>query len=360
MAKARSRAAARKVKDKWKAKSWYNILAPSSFDNVTVAETLSDDSNKLINRVTEVSLQDITNDFRKSHIKLFFKINEIEGTNAHTQYIGHTLTSDYLRRMIRRKRSKVDGVYDVTTRDGAKVRIKPFATTDRRIQNSQRRVIRETMKQTISNQAKSLTLSEFIKVMIDGKTGSEIYKSCKKLYPVKRIEIYKTQVLSQPTIIIEEPKKPQPEETKDETPKEQQKPVKEKPEKKKGKASEKKPVEEPVEEIKETDKASDDKPVEEPVEEIKETDKASDDKPVEEPVEEVKETPSETKSKKTDEKEIVSEEPEIKDDTAPKDEVVEEEKKPEDKKEQKKSDEEKGSEKVEKKEKKSSDTKKET
>jgi len=341
MAKARSRAAARKVKDKWKAKSWYNILAPSSFDNVTVAETLSDDSNKLINRVTEVSLQDITNDFRKSHIKLFFKINEIEGTNAHTQYIGHTLTSDYLRRMIRRKRSKVDGVYDVTTRDGAKVRIKPFATTDRRIQNSQRRVIRETMKQTISNQAKSLTLSEFIKVMIDGKTGSEIYKSCKKLYPVKRIEIYKTQVLSQPTIIIEEPKKPQPEETKDETPKEQQKPVKEKPEKKKG-------------------KASDDKPVEEPVEEIKETDKASDDKPVEEPVEEVKETPSETKSKKTDEKEIVSEEPEIKDDTAPKDEVVEEEKKPEDKKEQKKSDEEKGSEKVEKKEKKSSDTKKET
>ena len=341
MAKARSRAAARKVKDKWKAKSWYNILAPSSFDNVTVAETLSDDSNKLINRVTEVSLQDITNDFRKSHIKLFFKINEIEGTNAHTQYIGHTLTSDYLRRMIRRKRSKVDGVYDVTTRDGAKVRIKPFATTDRRIQNSQRRVIRETMKQTISNQAKSLTLSEFIKVMIDGKTGSEIYKSCKKLYPVKRIEIYKTQVLSQPTIIIEEPKKPQPEETKDETPKEQQKPVKEKPEKKKGKASEKKPVEEPVEEIKETDKASDDKPVEEPVEEVKET-------------------PSETKSKKTDEKEIVSEEPEIKDDTAPKDEVVEEEKKPEDKKEQKKSDEEKGSEKVEKKEKKSSDTKKET
>jgi small subunit ribosomal protein S3Ae len=248
MAKARSRAAARKVKDKWKAKNWYNVLAPPAFDNVTIAETLSDDPNKLIDRVSEVSLQDITNDFRKSHIKLFFKVNEFEGNNAKTQYIGHTLTSDYLRRMIRRKRSKIDAIYDVSTRDGAIIRIKPFATTDRRIQNSQKKIIRETMKNTISKQAKSSTLSEFIKFIIDGKTGSDIYKSCKKLYPVKRVEIYKTEVFQQPTIMIEEPKKPVTEE-KPETPDEKVKETKEvKP--KKGKAKAPKP-EETKDEIKE-------------------------------------------------------------------------------------------------------------
>ena len=42
MAKARARAAARKVKDKWKAKNWYQIQAPTLFDNVVVSETLSD------------------------------------------------------------------------------------------------------------------------------------------------------------------------------------------------------------------------------------------------------------------------------------------------------------------------------
>ena len=206
MAKARSRTAARKIKDKWKAKTWYNILAPSSFDKITIADTLSDNPNKLINRVTEVSLQDLTNDFRKSHIKLFFKINKIEDTNALTQFIGHELTSDYLRRMIRRKRSKIDGVYDVTTRDGALIRVKPFATTDKRIQNSQRKVVRETMKQTIYNQSKTSTLSEFIQFIIDGKLGSEVYKKCKKLYPVKRVEVNKTQVLKSPTIQIEDKK----------------------------------------------------------------------------------------------------------------------------------------------------------
>jgi len=228
MAKARSRTAARKVKDKWKAKVWYNILAPPSFENVTIADTLADKPANLINRVTEVSLQDLTNDFRKSHIKLFFKIYEVEETNAHT-----TLTSDYLRRMIRRKRSKIDGVYDITTRDGAIVRVKPFATTDKRIQNSQRRIVRETMKKTIYNLAKTSTLSEFIKIVIDGKVGSDIYKNCKKLYPVKRVDVHKTQVLSPPTIEIEEEKPAeiveQPE-------------VKETEEKKATKKKEKKPV----------------------------------------------------------------------------------------------------------------------
>ncbi len=208
MAKARSRVAARKVKDRWKAKNWYNVLAPASFDNATIAETLADEPLKLVDRVTEVSLQDLTNDFRKSHIKLFFKIHQVEDTNAKTQYIGHTLTSDYLRRMIRRRRSKIDGVYDVRTRDGARVRVKPFATTDRRIQNSQKKIIRLTMRKTIFTKARAMTLSEFIKYIIEGKLGSDIYKSCKSYYPVRRVEIHKTSVIQQPTIEIEEPTPP--------------------------------------------------------------------------------------------------------------------------------------------------------
>jgi len=204
MAKARSRAAARKVKDRWRAKNWYNILAPASFDNATIAETLADDPEKLNDRVTEITLQDLTNDFRKSHIKLYFKVHQIEDNNARTEYIGHTLTSDYLRRMVRRRRSKIDAVYDVKTRDGARIRIKPFATTDRRIQNSQKNIIRLTMQKTIAGKAKAMTLSEFVKYIIEGKLGSDIYKSCKTYYPVRRIEIYKTKVLQQPTIEIEE------------------------------------------------------------------------------------------------------------------------------------------------------------
>ena len=265
MAKARSRAAARKVKDRWRAKNWYNIIAPPAFDGVTIADTMTDNPDNLINRVTGVSLQDLTNDFRKSHIILFFKINKVEEDKAHTQFTGHTLTSDYLRRMIRRRRSKIEGVYDVKTRDGAVIRVKPFATTDKRIQNSQRKVVREAMNKTITDQAKDSTLSELLKNILDGRMGSEIYKNCKKLYPVKRIEIHKTEVISHPTIIIEE-KKPKKEvkeeakepEKKEKKPKEEKKAKKEKePEtKEKEKPKEEKKPEKPVTEKKATKKTA--------------------------------------------------------------------------------------------------------
>ncbi len=206
MAKARARTTTRKVKDRWKAKNWYTILAPSLFNNVPVAETLAETPESLIGRVTEVSLQDITNDFRKSHIKLLFSIDKVEQNTAHTQLKGHLLTSDYLRRMIRRRKSRVDGVFDVETRDGALLRVKPFAIAEKRIQSSQKKLIRNVMNEVISKEGKAKTLNSFIKDCLDGKIGSEIYKHCKIYYPVKRIEVNKTEIMRLPTVIIEDEK----------------------------------------------------------------------------------------------------------------------------------------------------------
>src|SRR5512137_981418 len=206
MAKARARTTTRKVKDRWKAKNWYTILAPSLFNNVPVAETLAESPDSLIGRVTEVSLQDITNDFRKSHIKLLFSVDKVEQNTAHTQLKGHVLTSDYLRRMIRRRKSRVDGVFDTETRDGALLRVKPFAIAEKRIQSSQKKLIRNVMDEVISKEAKTKTLNAFIRDCLDGKIGSEIYKHCKIYYPVKRIEINKTEIIRLPTVIIEDEK----------------------------------------------------------------------------------------------------------------------------------------------------------
>ena len=265
MAKARARTAARKVKDKWRAKNWYQILAPSLFDNVPVAETLSDSPNNLMGRVTEVSFQDITNDFRKSHIKLFFKIDNIQESNAYTHFKGHTLTSDYLRRMIRRRKSRVDGVYDVETRDGATLRIKPFAITEKRIQNSQKKLIRSVMKDTVSKEGKAKTLNEFLIDTLEGKMGSEIYKNCKTFYPVKRVEVFKTEILGLPTIKIED-KKPTKKEEVEEPKEPEETEKKEKKEAKKPKVKKEKPKKEkePKPTTKKTKKPAAKKKVEKP------------------------------------------------------------------------------------------------
>jgi small subunit ribosomal protein S3Ae len=196
--KATSRAAARKVKDKWRAKNWYRILAPDMFEGVQIGETLADSPDKLKGRILDITLQQLTGDFSKMHIKLQFKINNVSGSDAHSNFIGHTLTSDYIRRLTRRKRSKMDGVYDILTKDGFKVRVKPMAVTEKRIQTSQQYAIRTTMENVIEKHAKAKLVSEFIREMITGELSSVIFKECKPIYPIKRIEIRCSEIIEIP------------------------------------------------------------------------------------------------------------------------------------------------------------------
>lgn len=198
-AKKAPRTTARKVKDKWRSKEWYRILAPDMFNNTQLAETLSDDGSKVMGRVTEVTMQDLTGDFSKMHIKLQFKINEISGFNAHTQFIGHSLTSDYIRRLTRRKHSKTDGVFDVVTKDKALIRVKPMAVTEKRIQVSQQQAIRNIMGRVIGKEASEKLSSEFIKEMLSGNISKSILRACKPIYPLKRVEIRKSEILRLPT-----------------------------------------------------------------------------------------------------------------------------------------------------------------
>jgi small subunit ribosomal protein S3Ae len=193
-----SRATTRKVKDKWRSKEWYRVLAPDMFENAQIAETLSDEKEKIIGRVTEVTMQDLTGDFSKMHIKLQFKINEISGFNAHTQFVGHTLTSDYIRRLTRRKHSKTDGVFDVLTKDKALIRVKPMAVTEKRIQVSQQQAIRGIMGRVISNEAAKRMHSEFVRELLSGNISKGILRACKAVYPLKRVEIRRSEVLRLP------------------------------------------------------------------------------------------------------------------------------------------------------------------
>ena len=196
--KASTRVAARKVKDRWRAKNWYRVLAPDMFESIQIGETLSDNPDKLIGRVLDVTLQQMTGDFSKMHIKLIFKINTVKGSDAFSNFIGHSLTSDYIRRLTRRKRSKTDGVFDVKTKDDFTLRVKPMAVTEKRIQTSQRHSIRMNMNNTISDYAKDRLVSEFIRDMLSGELSSMIFKKCKHIYPIKRIEIRCSEILEIP------------------------------------------------------------------------------------------------------------------------------------------------------------------
>ncbi len=194
--KAKAVATARKMKDRWRAKQWYQIMAPEMFNMTLLGETPSDNPDSLKGRTMEATVQDLTGDFSKMHIKLKFQVHDIRGLNAHTVFVGHDLTSDYVRRQTRRRRSKTDAVVEVTTKDGWKIKVKPMAVSEQRIQGTQETAIRHIMEDVMLNAAKSSTVSEFVKLMVNGELSKEIADKGKVVVPLKRIEIRKSEVLS--------------------------------------------------------------------------------------------------------------------------------------------------------------------
>ena len=200
MAGKKVKVASRKIKDKWKAKEWYKVHAPRMFNEVEIGETPAIDVDTLYGRTVEVTVQELTQDFSKSHIKMKFQITAVDGYDAKTSFIGHELTSEYVRRLTRRKKTKTDHVVDITTKDGFVVRIKPMSIAERRIQTSQEEAMRACMAQALIDMGKENNLSDIVKLIISGDMAKNVAKACQhkhqacgKVYPLWNVAQHAAQ-----------------------------------------------------------------------------------------------------------------------------------------------------------------------
>ncbi|MHA1502599.1 MAG: 30S ribosomal protein S3ae [Candidatus Heimdallarchaeota archaeon] len=225
----------RRVIDKFSLKTWYTIHAPEIFGAEEIAETPSAEPDYVIGRTLNRTVMDLNGDYKKMHVKLTFKIDKIKGDHAYTQFHGHEYTRDYLRSMIRRRRTRIDGIFNVITKDGAKVRTSIIALTPFRCKTSHEKAIRRIMEETVIKRAAKIPFTKLVNDIVSGRLATEIYKKSKKIHPIQNVDIWKSRVVNLPTMILPDepvaapPKTDEPKtETKPETPKaEEPKPEKE-------------------------------------------------------------------------------------------------------------------------------------
>jgi ribosomal protein S3AE len=65
-------------------------------------------------------------------------------------------------------------------------------------------MIRTLMGKVVSSTAGNMTLPELINNIIQGEMAKNIFKECKPIYPIKRIEIRKSEVMSVPANLPKE------------------------------------------------------------------------------------------------------------------------------------------------------------
>jgi len=203
---ASSRAAARKQKDKWKAKRWYTIRAPRQpWHFKVIGETLGEEDELLIGRMYEITQQEVDGDFSKMHVKLKFRVTEIVGQDAITEFAGHEVLKDHVRRQVRRYRGKVDDVIDAITEDGYYVRIKPFLITQGRVKTSQKKGIRDACREVILQAAARNTWMALQKQILSGELEQSVEEAAHKVVSVKTVFIRKSQLVQEGVIVEDGP-----------------------------------------------------------------------------------------------------------------------------------------------------------
>ena len=190
----------RRVRDKWRGKDWYVVMSPSYFGGVELGTLPSEDPQKLVGRVIDATLYDITNDFAHQYLKMYFQVTGIDGKTAQTIFKGHEYSRDYLRSLVRRRTTRVDALINVTTKDGYRLRLAVCAFTLARIKTSQEQAIRNVMKKLVEEKAGSLTFDQFVQETVLGKIASDIYNEAKKIVPMRHMGIRKSKLTSQPMI----------------------------------------------------------------------------------------------------------------------------------------------------------------
>ena len=178
----------------WKAKSWFKVHVPDNLGKAYIGDTIANDAESVVGRIMTATLGEITNDYAKQHMKMSFKIATVTGDAAYTEFVGHEVTRDYLRSLVKRRSSRIDCIVPVTTKDNKKVRLTVCCYTFARANISQEHAIRNAITQSVAAQAQAWDLTTLLNGIVSGEISRDLFKAVKTIYPTRRVEVIKSKV----------------------------------------------------------------------------------------------------------------------------------------------------------------------
>lgn len=160
-----------------------------------IGKTTVNDPKFLKGRRVVVSAVEVTDNFGKYYLKFNFRVGDVEGETAKTEFDGSEVMRDYISRMILRHIRRIDAVQDLKTKDGTPIRVKSIAVISRRVDSSVVKIIRRRIQEIVKVIVEDSTLDQFVNEMVNDKAKNEILDDIRKIYPVRNFEFRKTEIL---------------------------------------------------------------------------------------------------------------------------------------------------------------------
>ncbi|KAI9616535.1 hypothetical protein H4Q26_010931 [Puccinia striiformis f. sp. tritici PST-130] len=189
----------KRVADPFTRKDWYDVKAPSMFENRNAGKTFTNRSagmknanDSLKGRIIELSLADLNKDEEQAFRKIKLRVDEVQGKNCLTNFHGMDFTSDKLRSLVRKWQTLIEAHIDIRTTDGYLLRLFTIAFTKRR-PNQIKRLLTPSLSDP-GDQTENELVSKFVPEVI----GREIEKACQGIYPLQNVYVRKAKILKSP------------------------------------------------------------------------------------------------------------------------------------------------------------------
>lgn len=183
------------VVDKWKKKKQYKLFAPKIFGNMEFGNTVAIKPEQIIGRVIKTNLGSLTNQVKKKNVDVSLKITKIEGSNAQTELVGFEVKSSYLRRLFRRRTSKIESVLKIQSKDEKKMSVKCVVITFGKQELSKRKTIKKELVDYVTKTAKENSAEKFLEKIMEKTYFEELIPKIKKIAPISATEMEKVRVL---------------------------------------------------------------------------------------------------------------------------------------------------------------------
>jgi small subunit ribosomal protein S3Ae len=169
-------------------KKWYEIQSQGYFQN-KLGESLLDDPQKLVGRKMKVNLMDLTNNVRMQQITLKYVVEKLEGDKGMAVWKDYEMSPTFLKRMIRRRTTRIDSSFIARTQDNQLIRIKPMVIARNNLSTPLRSEIRKATIQFFAEKIMGLQQHEVLGAVISGGMQKELKKKLSTYAPIKSVEV---------------------------------------------------------------------------------------------------------------------------------------------------------------------------
>jgi len=199
----------KQVKIKVKKKIWFKVLAPAIFGMKEIGESYLTTAEDAVGRVMKVNLRNLTGSMRDQNVYITLKISGIKGTALQTRAVGYELVPIFLKRIVRKRSSRIDEVLSFKSKDGQELKLKALILTFNRNNRSVGTSIRKALQEMLNEEIAKENFETFLSNLVNLKVQHSLKKKLNKIYPLKDVLIRDMRLtdLTDKDVVVDETEK---------------------------------------------------------------------------------------------------------------------------------------------------------